>query len=355
MKVKKTRLIRLGSVEIGAGAPVSIQSMTNTDTKDIVSTVRQIRGLEKIGCEIIRVAVKDRGSALAIKGIKKDISIPLEADIHFDYRLAVLAAEAGADGIRLNPGNIHNPRHVKEVIAACRKSCIPVRIGANSGSLMARYRLPGKVSQASCMVKSVMDYLKPFEKTGFHDIIISLKASDVQTTISAYRKIALLCDYPLHLGVTATGQGLEAVIKSAIGIGTLLAEGIGDTIRVSLTGNPRQEITAARGILQALGLRRFFTEVISCPTCGRCQVDLEKIVRQVKQELTACALELKTKRLYSIAIMGCEVNGPGEARDADIGIAFGLGSGILFKKGKIVKKVSTKNAITELIRELKRN
>ena len=355
MKIKNTRQIKLGGVKIGGGAPVSIQSMTNTDTKNIASTVRQIKGLEKTGCEIIRVAIKDKESALAIKSIKKNISIPLEADVHFDYSLAILAAESGADGVRLNPGNIHNPQQIKMVITACRKMKIPIRIGANSGSLMEKYKLSGIANQVSGMVKSVIDYLKLFERERFFDIMISLKASDVQTTISAYKKIALLYDYPLHLGVTAAGQGKEAIIKSAIGIGALLSEGIGDTIRVSLTGDPKQEITVARHILQALGLRRFFNEIISCPTCGRCQVDLEKIIRQVKQKLTTYSLQLNTKRLYSIAIMGCEVNGPGEAKDADIGIAFGRGSGILFRKGKVMKKVSAKNAVSELIRELKRN
>ena len=352
MKIKKTRQIKLGGVKIGGGAPVSIQSMINTDTKDISAAVKQIRGLSKAGCEIIRVAVKDRESASAIKAIKKRISIPLEADIHFDYHLAMLAAESGADGIRLNPGNITNPKHVKAVISACSRMKIPIRIGANSGSLMEKYKSLTGADQVTGMVKSIMDYLKLFERERFFNIMISVKASDVQTTISAYRRIALLCDYPLHLGVTATGLGEEAIIKSAIGIGTLLSEGIGDTIRVSLTGDPEQEITVARHILQALGIRRFYHEIISCPTCGRCQVGLEKIVQQFKDQLTTYNLQLTTGKLLTIAIMGCEVNGPGEAKDADIGIAFGRDSGILFKKGRIIKKVKSKYAVKELLNAL---
>ena len=349
---KKTRQIKLGGVKIGGGAPVSIQSMINTDTKDISAAVKQIGGLSKAGCEIIRVAIKDKECASAIKSIKKKISIPLEADIHFDYRLALIAAESGADGIRLNPGNITNPKHVKAVISACSRMKIPIRIGANSGSLTGKYKSSGTSNKVSGMVKSVMDYLKLFERERFFNVMISLKSSDVQTTISAYRKIALLCNYPLHLGVTATGQGEEAIIKSAIGIGTLLSEGIGDTIRVSLTGDPKQEITVARHILQALSLRRFYHDIISCPTCGRCQVDLEKIVQQFKDQLTTYNLQLTTGKLLTIAIMGCEVNGPGEAKDADIGIAFGRDSGILFKKGKIIKKVKAKDTVKELLNAL---
>lgn len=365
MKRRRTRQICLGNVKIGGSAPISIQSMTNTDTKDIAPTIRQIKGLEKIGCEIIRVSVKDKESAFAIKGIKKKISIPLEADIHFDYRLAIFAAESGADGIRLNPGNISNPKHVKAVISACRKEKIPIRIGANSGSLPASAKggsLPvrqagaygGKrYNIADALIKSVLDYIRIFKKEKFNDLMISLKASDVRTTIDAYRKISSVCDYPLHLGVTATGQGDEAIVKSSIGIGTLLSEGIGDTVRVSLTADPKDEIILARHILQSLGLRRFFHEVIACPTCGRCQVDLETIVKQVKNKLTTCNLQLTTSKFLTIALMGCEVNGPGEAKDADIGIAFGRDSGILFKKGKVIKKVSAKQAVAELIDQLK--
>jgi (E)-4-hydroxy-3-methylbut-2-enyl-diphosphate synthase len=384
---KKTRQIIMGGLRIGGSAPVSIQSMVDIDTKDISSVTRQIKMLEKAGCEIIRVSVKDESSARAISKIKKFISIPLEADVHFDYRLAVLAAESGADGIRINPGNITKAAHIKEIIKECKKQNTPIRIGVNSGSLPRLYARYGKGNkQSDAMVACALDCLKIFKKERFYNIMISLKSSDVMSTISAYRKISMACDFPLHLGVTATGCGQEAVIKSAVGIGSLLSEGIGDTIRVSLTAHPRHEIKVARQILQALGIRRFYHEVISCPTCGRCQVDLEKIVRQVKKKLpdlpnpaglplagytkpypapASSVFKSKPYRVanpgnsaicakgtLTIAIMGCEVNGPGEARDADIGIAFGKDSGILFKKGRIIKKVSAKNAVVELLREL---
>ena len=344
-----TRLIRLGKVRIGGGAPVSIQSMTKTDTKDVFVTVRQIKRLQDLGCEIIRIAVKDRESASCISKIKDRISIPLEADIHFNYRLALAAIEEGSDGIRINPGNISKPHQVKEIILAAKEKKIPIRIGVNSGSLPA-YSLK---NQAEAMVKLVSRYLKLCEKENFHDIMISLKASDVPTTIQAYRKMARCCRYPLHLGVTATGYGNEGIIKSAIGIGTLLAEGIGDTIRVSLTAEPEQEVIIAKDILQALGLRRFGPEIISCPTCGRCQVDLVRIVKEVNKKLSAICYPLNAKRFFSIAIMGCEVNGPGEAKEADIGIAFGRGSGILFKKGKVIKKVKVRQAVKELLSYIK--
>jgi (E)-4-hydroxy-3-methylbut-2-enyl-diphosphate synthase len=351
MTRKKTRQIMLGTLKIGGNAPVSIQSMVNIDTKNIVSVVAQIKSLEKIGCEIIRVSVKDIASAVAISDIKRLISIPIEADIHFDHRLAILSSQSGADGIRLNPGNIDKPSHVKMVIKECRKMHIPIRIGINSGSLPRHYVSYAKQhGQPEAMVKSALDYLAIFKRDGFHDIMISLKASDTMNTIDAYRKISKACNYPLHIGVTATGSGQEAVIKSAIGIGTLLSEGIGDTIRVSLTADPRDEITVAKQILQALNIRRFNHEIISCPTCGRCQVNLEKIVRDFKKKLLSRNSASSTKQSPVIALMGCEVNGPGEAREADIGIAFGKDSGILFEKGKIVKKVRARDAVSELIK-----
>ncbi len=358
---RKTRQIRLGGVSIGGGAPVSVQSMTNTDTKDISATLRQAKRLKLRGCEILRLAVRDTNSAEAIARIKSKISMPVEADIHFDYRLALLAIASGADGIRLNPGNITKPAHLKEVISECKKAKIPVRIGVNSGSLPKTAK--GKLPEDK-MVKAALSCAGFFQKQGFYDIMLSLKSSDVATTINAYRKAAKRCDYPLHLGVTATGHGDESIIKSAIGIGTLLSEGIGDTIRVSLTGDPAQEVIIAKEILQALGLRYFRHEVIACPTCGRCQVDLIKIVKDFKRKLsTACPVperskwygvncELSTKQSFKIALMGCEVNGPGEAKEADIGIAFGKNSGILFKKGKIVKKVKAGDAVKELLKHI---
>jgi (E)-4-hydroxy-3-methylbut-2-enyl-diphosphate synthase len=352
MKRSMTRQIRLGSVLIGGSAPVSIQSMTNTNSTDIASTVKQIKTLEKTGCEIIRIAVKDMAQVRAISVIKSLVQIPIEADIHFDYRLAVASAEY-AHGIRLNPGNVRKPSQVKQVIHAARVKGIPIRIGINSGSLPKQYVLSAKCGLSDIMVRAALDYIKIFEKERFFDIMISLKASETLVCMDAYRKISKAVDYPLHLGITAAGAGEEAVIKSAIGIGGLLSEGIGDTIRVSLTENPVREVIAAKEILQSLGLRRFYHEVISCPTCGRCQVGLEKIVKQVKKELVAYSLRHKANNFYSIAVMGCEVNGPGEAKNADIGIAFGKGFGMLFKRGKIIRKVSAKNAVNELIRELR--
>ena len=347
---RKTRQINLGNIKIGRGAPISIQSMTNTDTRDINITLRQIKALKNAGCDVVRIAVKDVDSAKAIAKIKKNISMPIEADIHFDYKLALLAIESGVDAIRLNPGNISKPVDVRCVIVACKRKKIPIRIGINSGSL-PKSKDAGSI--ADKMVKAALRYIKLFEKERFYDIMISLKASDVVTTIAAYRKMAALCKYPLHLGVTATGEGKEAIIKSAIGIGALLSEGIGDTIRVSMTGDPVQEVFIGKEILQALGLRRFRHEVIACPTCGRCQVDLERIVKQAKKELTTYNLHHPAKRFYSIAIMGCEVNGPGEAKEADIGIAFGKNSGMLFQKGRIVRKVKAKDAVKELVGLLK--
>jgi (E)-4-hydroxy-3-methylbut-2-enyl-diphosphate synthase len=323
--------------------------MTKTDTADIVATVRQMRDLNLLGCEVIRVAVKDRESARAISQIKKRISMPLEADIHFDYRLAVLSIESGADGIRLNPGNIKNIPEIKKVIMAARIKDIPIRIGVNSGSLPDTGQPRRTANQAVRMVRLANNYLKIFEKEKFYDIMISLKASDLDSTIKAYRLMARDCCYPFHLGVTAAGAGMEGVIKSAVGISALLREGIGDTIRVSLTDTPQQEVIAAKYILQSLGLRRFGPEIISCPTCGRCQVDLCDIVKKFKDNLSAKRYPLNANKISSIAIMGCEVNGPGEAKEADIGIAFGKGSGVLFKKGKVIKKVKAKNAVRELL------
>ena len=352
---RKTRQIKLGNVKIGASAPVSVQSMAKTGTADIARVVKEIRELERAGCEIIRVAVKDADSARAIKKIVSKIKIPLEADIHFDHRLALLSIKSGADGIRLNPGNVGDPEHVREVIRAAKAKKIPIRIGVNSGSVSgARGLRMRRHVEAGAMVKACVDYLKIFEKDKFRDIMISLKASDVMTTIEAYRAMAKECDYPFHLGVTATGAGDEGLIKSAIGIGALLAEGIGDTIRVSLTGSAYDEVIAGREILQSIGLRKFYPEIISCPTCGRCQVDLVRIVNDFRKKLHAARYTLPAERSFSVALMGCEVNGPGEAKEADIGIAFGKDFGMIFKKGKTVKKVRTKDAVKELFDLLKK-
>ncbi len=341
IKRHNTRQIKVGSVKIGGPAPVSIQSMTKIETSNVRAVVAQIKALEGYGCEIIRVAVKNLEDADAIKAIKRRINIPIVCDIHFDHRLALKCIENGADKIRLNPGNIKKREEIEKVIKAAKKAKIPIRIGLNSGST------------DTDLTASALNYIKIFEALNFHDIIISLKASDVISTVEAYRKISRVCDYPLHLGVTAAGSYDSGVVKSSIGIGSLLLDGIGDTIRVSLTADPVEEVIAAKRILSALNLRRFGPEVISCPTCGRCQVDLGKIVRKLEGELSAIGYRLSAKRPVRIAVMGCEVNGPGEAREADIGIAAGKGSGTLFVKGKVVRRVKEKYFVKEILKLLK--
>jgi (E)-4-hydroxy-3-methylbut-2-enyl-diphosphate synthase len=309
----------------------------------VKATVAQIKRLEAAGCEIARVAVKDLADAAAVRAIKRKIKIPLVCDIHFNYRLALASIAAGADKIRLNPGNVTKAEEIAEVVKAAKKARIPIRVGVNSGSAGS--------SAPAALVKAATGYIKILEALNFHDIIISLKASDVVSTVEAYRKMSDLCDYPLHLGVTAAGPYDSAIVKSSIGIGSLLLDGIGDTIRVSLTADPVEEVVAAKRILSALHVRRFGPDIISCPTCGRCQVDLVGIVKKVEHAILNTQYSI-LKRPVTIAIMGCEVNGPGEAREADIGIAFGKGSGVLFKKGKIVKKVAAKNAVKELLKLL---
>ncbi|MFA5388633.1 MAG: flavodoxin-dependent (E)-4-hydroxy-3-methylbut-2-enyl-diphosphate synthase [Candidatus Omnitrophota bacterium] len=350
MEKIKTRQIKAGNIRIGGGSPVSIQSMSKTDTRDVRATVKEIRELQSAGCEIIRVAVKDFEAAGAIKAIKKGIKIPLVADIHFDYRLALSAIESGADKIRLNPGNIYKEDEIMEVVKSAKKRKIPIRIGANSGSLRSRLLKPPAAVHgvAGNMVKSVLDYIKILERMDFYDIIVSLKTSDVRSTIEAYRLFSKKSRYPLHLGVTAAGPVSTGIVKSSIGIGALLMEEIGDTIRVSLTGNPVEEVLAAKNILQALELRNFGPEIISCPTCGRCQVNLSRITEELGLKFKVQGLKDNIK----IAVMGCEVNGPGEAKEADIGIACGKGSGVIFKKGKIIKRVKEKEIVKELLKEI---
>jgi (E)-4-hydroxy-3-methylbut-2-enyl-diphosphate synthase len=366
---RKTRQVRIGNVKVGGGAPVSVQSMAKTDTADIPATVRQIKALEKAGCEIIRVAVKDMTSAQALDKIKARINIPLVADIHFHFRLALEAIARGVDGLRLNPGNIYRCQELKKVARAAGKRKIPIRVGVNSGSLrISKNRGQKRKKTAYLMVNSALDYIKMLEDFDFYDIVISLKASDVLTTIDAYRKLARLCNYPVHLGITAAGLPGQGTVKSAIGIGSLLLEGIGDTIRVSLTGDPKEEVEVGRQILQSLGLRYFGPEIIACPTCARAQVDIVKITKQMEQKLQAvnspsrwldCAhhksLEtgrLEDKRPVKVAIMGCVVNGPGEARDADVGLAGGRKSGIIFRKGKRIKRVREGRMVEELLKEI---
>ena len=348
---KKTRQIKVGSVKIGGGVPISIQSMTKVDTANIKAVVAQIKELEDAGCEIVRVAVKDLDDARAIKEIKKKVRAPIVCDIHFNYRLALESIKSGADKIRLNPGNMKKRQEIIEVVRSAKRAGIPIRIGLNSGSIFSRLRPAAKhkASLSSTLVASALGYIKIFEESDFRDIIISLKASDAVTTVAAYREISELCDYPLHLGVTAAGPYDQGIVKSAIGIGALLLDGIGDTVRVSLTADPVEEVIAAKRILSSLGLRRFGPEIISCPTCGRCQVDLGAIVKQLEKRVQGLGSRVQGIR---IAVMGCEVNGPGEAKEADIGIAFGKNSGVVFKKGKMLKKVDVKNAVKELLKQL---
>ena len=339
--MRKTREIKIGNLYIGGENPIIIQSMTNTPTEDVEKTVAQIKELEKAGCELVRVTVNTEKAAEAIKEIKKQINIPLVADIHFDYKLALKAMENGIDKLRINPGNIGDDEKVRLVVEKAKELNIPIRIGVNSGSvekkILEKY---GRVT-AEGMVESAMYHVNLLEKYGFDNIIISLKASNVKMMVDAYRKISDLVDYPLHLGVTEAGTEFQGTVKSAIGIGSLLVDGIGNTIRVSLTENPVEEIKVAKEILKVLGLREG-VEIVSCPTCGRTQIDLIGLAKKVEKEFGNIEKNIK------IAVMGCVVNGPGEAKEADIGVAGGKGEGLLFKKGEVVKKVKEEEIIPEL-------
>lgn len=343
---RKTRQIAIGNVKIGGGAPISVQSMTNTKTTDTKATVAQIKALQNAGCDIVRLAVPDMAAAENIANIKAQTDVPLVADIHFDYRLALTAIEQGIDALRINPGNIGDEERVKAVVTVAKAKHIPIRIGVNAGSLdkklLAKY---GKVT-AQALVESAMQHVRILEKLDFHDIKISLKAHDVPLTIEAYRLMSETVDYPLHLGITEAGTVNTGIIKSAVGIGALLAEGIGDTFRISLTGDPVNEVKVANEILKALGLKEYGPTLISCPTCGRCNIDLPSIAAKVEQRLDGIAKPLK------VAVMGCVVNGPGEARDADIGIAGGKGEGLLFRKGEIIGKVPEDKLVDALFAEL---
>ncbi|MBA3018917.1 MAG: flavodoxin-dependent (E)-4-hydroxy-3-methylbut-2-enyl-diphosphate synthase [Proteobacteria bacterium] len=345
---KKTRQIKVGKVKIGGMAPIAVQSMTNTFTQDIVSTVAQIGRLEKAGCEIVRVAVPDEDAANAISSIKEKISIPIIADIHFDYRLAIASARAGADGLRINPGNIGSIKKVKAVVECATDFNIPIRIGVNSGSLEKEILKKYNGASAEAMVESAVRHIELLKSLDFHQIKVSIKASDVHRTLEAYRLLSSKTDIPLHVGVTEAGALFPGIVKSSIGIGMLLAEGIGDTIRVSLTRDPVEEVRVGFEILKALNIRRRGPEIISCPTCGRCKIDLFDIVEQVDKALLTSTLDIK------IAIMGCMVNGPGEAKEADIGIAGGDGKGILFKRGKVVKKFPQEKLVEVLLKEIRK-
>ena len=343
-----TRKIRVGNIYVGGDAPITVQSMTNTDTRDVVSTVKQISELESAGCDIIRCAVPDIEACDALSNITKQISIPLVADIHFDYKLALKSIENGVSALRINPGNIGSRDRVKMVAEAAKAKGIPIRIGVNSGSLekelLGKY---GKVC-ADALVESALRHAEILDSMNFNDIVISIKSSDVKMMVESYRKISKLVDYPMHVGVTEAGTIWRGTIKSSVGIGTLLCDGIGDTIRVSLTGDPVEEIKVGKEILKSLGYREDGIEFVSCPTCGRTQINLINIAEEVERRLVNCKKNIK------VAIMGCVVNGPGEAREADIGIAGGKGEGLIFKKGEIVKKVKESDLVNELINEIEK-
>ncbi|MEW6621351.1 MAG: flavodoxin-dependent (E)-4-hydroxy-3-methylbut-2-enyl-diphosphate synthase [bacterium] len=347
MNRRYSKPIRAGNLTIGGDAPISVQSMTKTKTSDVKTTVRQIKQLEDVGCEIIRVGVPDMESAKVLGVIKRQISIPLVADIHFDYRLALEAIAQGVDKLRINPGNIKQTDRVVKIVEKAKERNIPIRIGVNSGSVDRKKF--GKVG-ATALVESALQHIKILEDLDFFDIVISLKATDVPMTIEAYQLMATKVDYPFHIGITESGLPWAGSIKSAVGMGSLLSQGLGDTIRVSLTAQPIEEVKLGYEILKALRLRETGLELISCPTCARCEIDLIKIAKQVEKEIK----KLKFKKLkFKIAIMGCVVNGPGEAADADIGIAGGKGIGLIFKKGKIIKKVPQTELVETLLYEIK--
>lgn len=343
---KMTKEIQVGDINIGGGNPIVIQSMCNTDTRDVAATVAQILSLEEAGCEMVRVAVLDMEAANAIEEIKKQIHIPLVADIHFDYTLALRVMELGIDKVRINPGNIGDETRIKQVVEKAKEKKIPIRIGVNSGSLekdlIKKY---GGVTPEG-LVESALRHVQILEKLEFYDIVVSIKASDVSFSLEAYKLLSQSINYPIHVGITEAGTVYSGSIKSAVGIGAILARGIGDTIRVSLTGDPVEEIRAAKEILKCLGLRKFGIEFISCPTCGRTQIDLISIANEVEKLCMGIDKNIK------VAVMGCVVNGPGEAREADVGIAGGNGEGLLFKKGIIIKKVKEDELISVLMEEI---
>jgi len=348
MTRRHTRTVMVGDVPVGGDAPITVQSMTNTDTRDVKATVSQILKLEQAGCEVIRVAVPDMEAAQKLSEIKKQIHIPLVADIHFDYRLALESIKQGVDKLRINPGNIGDEKRVEEVVQAAKAAGIPIRIGVNAGSLekslLEKY---GGVT-AEAMVESALGHIKQLESLGFEDVIIALKASDIHLTLKAYELLADKVDYPFHIGITESGTKFTGTIKSSIGVGALLLSGLGDTLRISLTGDPVEEVKVGKEILSSLGLRQFGIRMISCPTCGRCQVDLDKIATEVEQRIAAFDKPL------SLAVMGCAVNGPGEAREADIGIASGRGEALIFIKGEIVRKVKEEEIVDALMEEIEK-
>ncbi len=341
-----TRQIMLGQVPVGGGAPVTVQSMTNTDTRDVQATVAQIHRLEQAGCQIVRVAVPDEAAAGSIGAIRRQISVPLVADVHFDYRLAVSAIEAGADGLRINPGNIGSAARVRAVVDAARERSVPIRVGVNAGSLEKDLLEKHGGPTAEALVESAMGQISRIEEWGYDRLKVSIKSARVPVTLAANRLLAATCDYPVHLGITEAGIGEKAIIKSVLGIGILLEEGIGDTFRISLTGDPVKEVDVARDVLQFLGQIEAGPELISCPTCGRTEIGLERLALDVQQLLK------DVRHPIRVAVMGCVVNGPGEAREADLGIAGGRGEGLLFKKGIVLRKVPEERLLEEFKKEL---
>ena len=343
---KNTRQIHVGKVAIGGGASISVQSMTNTKTTDTAATVAQIKALVEAGCDIVRLAVPDMDAAKNLGNIIKAVDVPLVADIHFDYKLAIEAIHQGIAALRLNPGNIGGEAHVKSVVTEAKAHGIPIRIGVNAGSLSRKLLKKYGGVTADALVESALEHVRILEAEDFHDIKISLKAHDVPLTLAAYRLMSQKVDYPLHLGITEAGTVNTGVIKSAVGIGALLAEGIGDTIRISLTGDPVVEVKVANEILKSLGLREYGATLIACPTCGRTRIDLPSIAAKVEEKLA------NVKANITVAVMGCVVNGPGEAREADVGIAGADGEGILFRKGEIIRKVPESELVDELFKEI---
>ncbi len=348
MERRKAKRIQIGSIAIGGSEPIAVQSMLNRRSDDIESSVAQAKQLEQAGCDLIRAAVPDHEAVRLIDALKNAVAVPIVADIHFDYRLALESVAAGVDKIRINPGNIGSKDRVKAVADACANAGVPIRVGVNSGSvekpLLAKYG--GPTPQA--MAESAMNHVRLLEANDFSDIVISIKSSGVQNTVAAYEAVAQMCDYPLHLGVTEAGTRHMGILKSAVGIGSLLAHGVGDTFRVSLTDEPVEEVKAGIDILKALNLKKDCVEIVSCPTCGRTRINMIPIAEQVAARLANCRKPLK------VAVMGCAVNGPGEAKEADIGIAGGDGCGILFKKGEIIRKVKEEDLVEELMKEIER-
>lgn len=345
---KKTKKIKVGELYVGGDAPITVQSMTNTVTQDIENTIRQMLELEKNGCDIIRVAINNDEDARAIKEIKEHIKMPIIGDIQFDYRLALSAVKYGIDGLRINPGNIGSEQKVREIVKACNEANISIRVGVNSGSIKKEYLEKYNGVNENSIVESALEQVNLLESLNFNNIKISLKASSVPLTIASYKKMSEIVDYPLHLGVTEAGTPWRGTIKSSIGIGALLSMGIGDTIRVSLTSDPVEEVKVGKEILKSLGLRKEGLTLISCPTCGRTKINLIKLAEEVEK-----ALEHIDKPL-TVAVMGCVVNGPGEAKEADIGIAGGIGEGLIFKKGQIIKKVKEEYLLEELLKEIEK-